>query len=200
MCFLNFILLGGHICMTHINHCFQVLLIAFKSLSRMQPWRTKIFLQVSELLAHHSYVLPPELELTQVIKGLISSRNCPWLKTHLQKNKLPVQRKETAFCTHKIYFCTDLWRGPVLVLAMDFHFLKKPHDCETSSTTPIRNNFPLLACSCVLNVPQVCPAAIQGSSVSLFCWVRLFSKSLSCCQFWKTFGNLNWKLLISPRD
>lgn len=106
--FLNFTLLGGYICMTHINHCFKVLLIVFKSLSRMQPWRTKIFLQVSELTAHHSYVLPPELEQTWVIKGLISSRNCLWLKTGLQKNKLLVEARETAFYIVLLYCCTSV--------------------------------------------------------------------------------------------
>lgn len=167
---MNFTLLDGHICMTHINHCFQVLLIAFKSLSRMQPWRTEIFLQASHLPAHHSFVLPPELEQIQVIKGLIFCGNCPWLKIHscrktncqCREKKLPFVRIE--FIPAQISGEVQCWFWPWI-----FMFSKTPHDCKISSTISLRNQFPLLACSCLLNVPQVDPAAaIHGSSMSLF--------------------------------
>lgn len=153
--------------------------------------------------AHHSFVLPPELEQIQVIKGLIFCRNCPWLKIHscrktncqCREKKLPFVRIE--FIPAQISGEVQCWFWPWI-----FMFSKTPHDCKISSTISLRNQFPLLACSCLLNVPQVDPAAaIHGSSVSLFGWARFFSKSLSCRHAWKTFGNLNWKLLqISPHD
>ena len=58
----------------------------------------KDFLQVSELPAHHSHVLPPELEQTQVIKALNSCRNCPWLKTHgYRKTNCQCRQKKQPF-------------------------------------------------------------------------------------------------------
>lgn len=126
---MNFTLLDGHICMTHINHCFQVLLIAFKSLSRMQPWRTEIFLQVSHLPEHHSFVLPPELKQIQVIKGLIFCGNCPWLKIHsCRKTNCQCREKKLPFV--RIKFIPAQISGEVQCCAGSGHGFscsQKPH-------------------------------------------------------------------------
>lgn len=170
--------------MSHINHGFQVLLIAFKSLSRMQSWRTKIFLQVSEVPAQDSYSFPPELEVRHKLSRVSSPAGIVLGWRHsCRKTNCQCREKKPVSQIHGIYFCSALQRGPVLVLAMNFNFLRKP--IRLWNLLHHSHKFLLPTCSCLLNVPQVSPAAMQRSSGSLFCSEFIFKASFMLSFFGK---------------
>lgn len=81
---------------------------------------------------------------TQVIKGFISSRNCPWLKTHSCR-KTNCQCREKNQSLRSIEFTSAQLSREVQCWSWlwIFIFSKNLHDCETSYTIPTSSLCPL---------------------------------------------------------